>query len=78
MDPVDDVLGLTADYAAQFLGTLDERPIRAEASVEELREALGGPLPEAGREPAQVDRGADRGSGARESSRCRADATSAS
>ena len=54
MDPVKDVLGLTADYATQFLGTLDERPIRAEASVEELREALGGPLPEVGREPAQV------------------------
>ena len=51
VDPVKDVLGLTADYAAQFLGTLDERPIRAEASVEELREALGGPLPETGREP---------------------------
>ncbi len=49
-----DVLGLTADYAAQFLATLDQRPIRAEASIEELREALGGPLPEAGREPAQV------------------------
>jgi glutamate/tyrosine decarboxylase-like PLP-dependent enzyme len=54
MDPVKDLLGLTADYAAQFLATLDERPIRAEASVEELRAALGGPLPEAGREPAQV------------------------
>lgn len=49
-----DVLGLTADYAAQFLGTLDERPIRAEASVGELRDALGGPLPEEGSEPAQV------------------------
>jgi glutamate/tyrosine decarboxylase-like PLP-dependent enzyme len=54
MDPLKDVLGLTAEYAAQFLGSLDERPIRAEASVEELRDALGGPLPEAGREPAQV------------------------
>ena len=54
MDSVDDALQLTADYAAQFLSTLDERPIRADASVEELREALGGPLPEAGREPAQV------------------------
>jgi glutamate/tyrosine decarboxylase-like PLP-dependent enzyme len=54
VDPVDDTLQLTADYAAQFLSTLDERPIRADASVEELREALGGPLPEAGSEPAQV------------------------
>ena len=31
MDPLKEVLDLTADYAAQFLGTLDERPIRAEA-----------------------------------------------
>ena len=54
MDPLKDVLGLTADYAAQFLGTLDERPIRADASVEELREALGGPLPEVARDPVQV------------------------
>ena len=35
---------LTADYAAQFLGSLDERPVRPEASIDELREALGGPL----------------------------------
>ncbi len=41
-----DLLGFTADYASQFLGTLEERPIRAAASVGELREALGGPLPE--------------------------------
>ena len=38
MDPVNDLLGLTADYASQFLGSLDERPVRAEASVEELRD----------------------------------------
>jgi glutamate/tyrosine decarboxylase-like PLP-dependent enzyme len=48
------LLRLTADYAAQFLETLGERPIRAPASVEELREALGGPLPESGDEPDQV------------------------
>ncbi len=46
MDPENDALRLTADYAAQFLASLDERPIRASASVEELREALGGPLPD--------------------------------
>ena len=34
MDPVKESLGLTADYAAQFLDTLDERPVRAEASVD--------------------------------------------
>ena len=54
MDPVKNLLGLTADYAAQFLGTLDERPVRADASMDELLEALGGPLPEEGTEDAQV------------------------
>ena len=54
MDPVTDLLGLTADYATKFLGTLDERPVRAEASMEELVEALGGPLPEEGAEDAQL------------------------
>ncbi|MDX6438804.1 MAG: hypothetical protein QOF45_1387 [Gaiellaceae bacterium] len=49
-----ELLGLTADYAAQFLGTLDDRPVRAEASVEELVEALGGPLPEEGTADAQL------------------------
>jgi glutamate/tyrosine decarboxylase-like PLP-dependent enzyme len=54
VDPVKNLLGLTADYAAQFLGTLDERPVRADASMDELLEALGGPLPEEGTEDAQV------------------------
>ena len=51
---MNDLLGFTADYAAQFLGTLDERPIRSEASIEELRTALGGPLPERGLADMQV------------------------
>ena len=46
MDPVDELLRLTADYAAQYLGAVDDRPVRAEASVQELRQALGGALPE--------------------------------
>jgi glutamate/tyrosine decarboxylase-like PLP-dependent enzyme len=54
VDPVKDLLALTADYAAQFLGTLDDRPVRAEASVEELVGALGGPLPEEGTEDGQL------------------------
>jgi glutamate/tyrosine decarboxylase-like PLP-dependent enzyme len=54
VDPVKSLLGLTADYAAQFLDSLDERPVRASASVEELVETLGGPLPESGIEDAQV------------------------
>lgn len=49
-----DTLGLTADYAAQFLASLSERPIHADASIEELRAGLGGPLPERGSEAAQV------------------------
>ncbi len=37
VDAVKDLLGLTADYAAQFLGSLDERPVRAEATVRGAR-----------------------------------------
>jgi glutamate/tyrosine decarboxylase-like PLP-dependent enzyme len=54
MDPVKDVLGLTADYATQFLGSLDERPVGAQASIDELRTGLGGALPERGRDDVQV------------------------
>ena len=43
-----ELLGLTADYAARFHETLAERPVRAEASFEELRDALGGPLQDDG------------------------------
>ena len=35
-----------AEYAGDFVETLDTRPIRAEADVGELTAALGGPLPE--------------------------------
>lgn len=54
MDPVKDLLGFTADYAAGYLASLDERPVAARASVEELRVALGGPLPVQGSGDAQV------------------------
>jgi glutamate/tyrosine decarboxylase-like PLP-dependent enzyme len=54
VDPVEDVLGLTACYAAQFLSSLDQRPVRASASFETLRDALGGTLPDGGSEDAQV------------------------
>src|SRR5262249_60988901 len=43
-----ELLHAAADYAADFLQTLDDRPIRHEAEVAELYEALGGPLPEEG------------------------------
>jgi glutamate/tyrosine decarboxylase-like PLP-dependent enzyme len=54
VEPVDDVLGLTADYARQFLGSLDERRVGATASIEDLRASLGGPLPERGLDDVQV------------------------
>ena len=68
---------LTADYASQYLGSLDERPVRAIRVVEELREALGGPLPDRRRRRAGRRR-ADRRARSRASSRSRAAATSAS
>ena len=54
MDPVRELLGLTADYSSQFLERLDERPVRPDASIEELRASLGGPLPKGGTDAAQV------------------------
>jgi glutamate/tyrosine decarboxylase-like PLP-dependent enzyme len=54
VDAVDDLLKLTAGYAAQYLDSLDARPVREEATVAELREALGGPLPEGPLDPEQV------------------------
>jgi glutamate/tyrosine decarboxylase-like PLP-dependent enzyme len=41
-----DLLQRTAEIASDFLDSLDERPVRPEATVEELRAAFGGPLPE--------------------------------
>jgi glutamate/tyrosine decarboxylase-like PLP-dependent enzyme len=43
-----------ADYAAEFVDTLETRPIRADASLEDLYEGLGGPLPEEGLAPEAV------------------------
>ena len=48
------LLAHVAGYAAEFLRTLDTRPVREEATVEELREALGGPLPDGPTDAAQV------------------------
>ena len=49
-----ELLRRTAEIAADFLETLDERPIRPAASVDELRESLGGPLPETPLDPLDV------------------------
>jgi glutamate/tyrosine decarboxylase-like PLP-dependent enzyme len=54
VDPVKELLGLTADYAAQFLGSLDDRAVGTNVSVEELRAGLGGPLPLKGTEDGEV------------------------
>ncbi len=54
MDETRDLLRRTADHAADFLETLDARRVYPEVRVEELRDALGGPLPEAPRDPASV------------------------
>ena len=51
---MNDLFRLTADYAAQFHDTLDDRPVRAQATFDELVDALGGPLPAEGREDADV------------------------
>ena len=48
MDAVTELFRLTADYAAQFHASLDERPVHAKASFEELCTAFGGPLPDVG------------------------------
>jgi glutamate/tyrosine decarboxylase-like PLP-dependent enzyme len=49
-----ELLRRTAEIAADFLETLDERAIRPEVGVQELRGALGGALPEHPVEPLDV------------------------
>ncbi len=47
-------LGLAARHAERFLDSLAERPVAARASFQELRDSLGGPLPDAGLAPEAV------------------------
>jgi glutamate/tyrosine decarboxylase-like PLP-dependent enzyme len=49
-----ELLRRTADIAADFIETLDDRPIRPEASVDELRASLGGPLSDPPSDPNDV------------------------
>jgi glutamate/tyrosine decarboxylase-like PLP-dependent enzyme len=49
-----DLLRRTAEIAADFLDTLDERPIWPPATTAELRDALGGPLPDGPSDPKVV------------------------
>ena len=49
-----ELLARTADIAADYIETLETRSVYPRASVEELREALDGTLPEAPQEPFAV------------------------
>ena len=49
-----ELLRRTAEIAADFVESLDERPVWPPASVGELRRSLGGPLPEGPIEPMEV------------------------
>jgi glutamate/tyrosine decarboxylase-like PLP-dependent enzyme len=46
VDDVERLLTDTARHAAAYLASLETRPVDMEATVEELRSTLGGPLPE--------------------------------
>ncbi|XVU29337.1 pyridoxal phosphate-dependent decarboxylase family protein [Actinoplanes sp. CA-054009] len=47
-------LGVAFDHATAYLGGLPERPVRPPASLEEMRAALGGPLPAGSQPPEKV------------------------
>jgi glutamate/tyrosine decarboxylase-like PLP-dependent enzyme len=49
-----ELLHRTADLAADFLDTLDERPVFPRDSIDEIAEALGGPLPGSPSDPLEV------------------------
>jgi glutamate/tyrosine decarboxylase-like PLP-dependent enzyme len=49
-----ELLRRTAGIAADFVDSLDERPVWPPATIEELRSALGGPLPEGPSDPLEV------------------------
>src|SRR5215207_2370216 len=54
MDPRYDVLDLAARLAHDYLGSLAERPVGAQATLEELRARFEGPVPETGEAPGAV------------------------
>jgi glutamate/tyrosine decarboxylase-like PLP-dependent enzyme len=54
MSEIRDLLGLTADVAADFLETLDERRVLPPVDLDALRAALGGELPEGPTDPRVV------------------------
>jgi len=54
MSDVRDLLRHTAEIAADYVESLDERPVFPDVTPEQLRKALGGPLPEEPLDPARV------------------------
>jgi hypothetical protein len=48
------LLRRTADIASDFLESLDHRPVFPQTSATELRNALGGPLPDGPTDPQDV------------------------
>jgi glutamate/tyrosine decarboxylase-like PLP-dependent enzyme len=54
MSKTRDLLARTAELAADYVESLGERPVFPAVTPEQLREALGGPLPEGPAEPDQV------------------------
>ena len=54
MSELRDLLTTTSELAADFLESLDERPVRPDIDVEALRRALGGPLPDTPIDPRTV------------------------
>jgi glutamate/tyrosine decarboxylase-like PLP-dependent enzyme len=54
VDAVERLFRLAAEQAADFHRSLDDRPVRAQASFDELEAALAGPLPRAGLPDEQV------------------------
>src|SRR5919201_775795 len=57
MDDVRELLRRTADLAADFLDSLDDRPVFPRVSPEQLRLSLGGPLPDEPTDPQEVVEG---------------------
>jgi glutamate/tyrosine decarboxylase-like PLP-dependent enzyme len=54
MSDIRELLRRTAEIAADYVESLDERPVFPDVTPEQLREVLGGPLPEEPLDPAQV------------------------
>lgn len=57
MDGARELLEATARIAADYLDSLDQRPVFPSATPQELRAALGGPLPEQPLDPREVVEG---------------------